>query len=162
MRSNKDNVLEPRRGEKGDDFWRRFSIVVKDEQVAQGKKSWWLRKTMKGTYKASRTVYVVGLVLLFCIAGAIGLGWYASHNSTSNSPPKAVGGTGKNTESFKATSTHHSTSATIVTPTYTLNDRSEPTPAALAVLARDVEVEVRDVQVAVARGHAKRKAKHLR
>lgn len=32
MRSNSEERLLPRRGEKGDDFWRRFSMIAKEEK----------------------------------------------------------------------------------------------------------------------------------
>lgn len=37
MRGDKEETLLPKRGEKGDDFWRRFSVVVKEETKAQHK-----------------------------------------------------------------------------------------------------------------------------
>ncbi|KAI0662288.1 hypothetical protein C8Q70DRAFT_637140 [Cubamyces menziesii] len=40
----------------------------------------------------SRWVWVIGVTLLIIIAGAIGLGWYVSHNSTTHNAPTAIGG----------------------------------------------------------------------
>lgn len=33
LRSDKEETLLPQRGERGDDFWRRFSVVVKQERM---------------------------------------------------------------------------------------------------------------------------------
>lgn len=37
MRGDKEETLLPKRGEKGDDFWRRFSVIVKEETKVQHK-----------------------------------------------------------------------------------------------------------------------------
>ena len=60
-----DTVLRPR-GAKGDDFWRRFSMVVKEDMAtpAGQKQSMWLRKTQNGTSRMSRWVWFIGMVLL--------------------------------------------------------------------------------------------------
>lgn len=62
---SEDTVLRPR-GAKGDDFWRRFSMVVKDDMAtpAGQKESIWLRKTQNGTSRMSRWVWFIGMVLL--------------------------------------------------------------------------------------------------
>lgn len=84
----------PKRGEKGDDFWRRFSMVIREESSKKGpeKTSVWLRKTQSGTNSLSRWVWIIGLLLLACIAGGIGLGWYIAHNNTSHNAPTVIGG----------------------------------------------------------------------
>lgn len=33
LRGNKESTVLPKRGERGDDFWRRFSMVIKDENA---------------------------------------------------------------------------------------------------------------------------------
>lgn len=93
MRSDTEGTLLPNRGEKGDDFWRRFSMVAKVENHDGGQKqSSWLRKTQDGSTRLSRWVWVVGVFFLICIGGGIGLGWYFSHNSPSHQQPTAIGG----------------------------------------------------------------------
>ncbi|KAM5538639.1 hypothetical protein V8D89_007668 [Ganoderma adspersum] len=90
---SEDTVLRPR-GARGDDFWRRFSMVVKEDMAtpAGQKQSVWLRKTQNGTSRMSRWVWFIGMVLLIIIAGAIGLGWWVSHNNKSHNAPTAIGG----------------------------------------------------------------------
>ncbi|KAL7280195.1 hypothetical protein ACG7TL_006614 [Trametes sanguinea] len=125
MRGDTEDTVLPRRGQRGDDFWR----------------SWWLRKTQSGTTRMSRWVWVIGLTLLIIIAGAIGLGWYVSHNSTSHNAPTAIGGSANE----KATDTETPTSTVVgealatstvlhVSPTKTVARRDdEPIPTPLAV-----------------------------
>ncbi len=40
LRGKHEETLLPRRGEKGDDFWRRFSMVVKMEDTKKGQSRW--------------------------------------------------------------------------------------------------------------------------
>ena len=76
-----DTVLRPR-GAQGDDFWRRFSMVAKEDMATPPgqKQSMWLRKTQNGTTRMSRWVWFIGLVLLivstffYCIAMCVHLG----------------------------------------------------------------------------------------
>jgi hypothetical protein len=68
MRGNSEDLLLPKRGDKGDDFWRRFSMVVKEEQSTRYSRSSWLKKTQNGTSRLSVTVWVIGIILLLvCI-----------------------------------------------------------------------------------------------
>ncbi|KAH7914280.1 hypothetical protein BJ138DRAFT_1170744 [Hygrophoropsis aurantiaca] len=127
MRGGSEDNLIPKRGEKGDDFWRRFSMVAKEEK----KISPWLRKTQSGTTRLSRWVWFIGVVLLICIAGAAGLGWYISHKTPPNQAPKAIGG--KSNESMSPVSSSAAaqsgeTSSPHVSPTYTLARRMMPAP----------------------------------
>ncbi|TFY82609.1 hypothetical protein EWM64_g1397 [Hericium alpestre] len=98
MRSDSEETLIPRSrpGGKGDDFWRRFSMIAKEEnqKPSSQKQSVWLRKNMDGTTRLSRWVWIVTVLLLACIGMAIGLGWYASHThpNTPHSAPKTFGG----------------------------------------------------------------------
>ncbi|KAI0647715.1 hypothetical protein C8Q79DRAFT_1008130 [Trametes meyenii] len=138
MRGDTEDTVLPRRGQRGDDFWRRFSMVAKEEGSAS-KGSWWLRKTQNGTSRMSRWVWVVGMTLLIIIAGAIGLGWYVSHNSTAHNAPKAIGGSA-NEKAIEASSSSAvaealATSTVLhVTPTHTVARRDdEPIPTPLAV-----------------------------
>ncbi|KAI0632485.1 hypothetical protein C8Q77DRAFT_1125941 [Trametes polyzona] len=142
MRGDTEDTVLPRRGQRGDDFWRRFSMVAKEDlSTGNGQKgSWWLRKTQSGTTRMSRWVWVVGMTLLIIIAGAIGLGWYVSHNSTSHSAPKAIGGSANEKAIATDTSTTAvagalaTTTALHVSPTHTVARRDdEPIPTPLAV-----------------------------
>ena len=83
-RGDSEDTVLPRRGNRGDDFWRRFSMVVKEDMATPaGQKqryvlprsklqstltstlrSMWLRKTQNGTTRMSRWVWVVGITLL--------------------------------------------------------------------------------------------------
>ncbi|KAG2342149.1 hypothetical protein BDR05DRAFT_367058 [Suillus weaverae] len=135
IRGGSEDNLVPRRGQKGDDFWRRFSIVAKDEK----KTSSWLIKTQNGSSKLSRWVWFVGMMFLVLIAAGIGIGWYISHKSPSNTAPKAIGGSAN--ETMSPTSTHasvavSSSSSLHVSPTNTVARRNEaePTPAIREVL----------------------------
>jgi hypothetical protein len=94
MRGAGEGTSIPNRGEKGDDFWRRFSIVVKEENKKPSalKTSSWLKTTEGRTKSMFRWVFFLGLILTLCTVGAIGLWWYASHNSTTHSQPSAIGG----------------------------------------------------------------------
>ncbi|THH19094.1 hypothetical protein EW146_g2016 [Bondarzewia mesenterica] len=107
MRGNSEETLIPKRGEKGDDFWRRFSMIAKEENkkpYAQ-KKSAWLRKTENGTNRLSRWVWIIGFFLLVCIGLASGLGWYATHNKPAHQQPKVFGGSENETLTSAGTAT---------------------------------------------------------
>ncbi|KAF9221584.1 hypothetical protein BS17DRAFT_819477 [Gyrodon lividus] len=133
MRGNSEDNLLPKRGERGDDFWRRFSMVAKEEK----KPSSWLTKTQNGSSRLYRWVWFVGIVLLICIGVGCGVGWYVSHNSPSHQQPTAVGGsanetTGPNSQTTAAAG-HLTTSSPHVTPTNTVARRAAvpdpmPTP----------------------------------
>ncbi|TEB20920.1 hypothetical protein FA13DRAFT_1800523 [Coprinellus micaceus] len=95
MRSNTEDVLLPRRGEKGDDFWRRFSMVAHLEEKAPGGKgggSMWLRKTQSGTSRLSKWVWFIGLILLGAIGAAVGLGVYFTKDKPDHQQPVALSG----------------------------------------------------------------------
>ncbi|KAI0366624.1 hypothetical protein BV20DRAFT_951740 [Pilatotrama ljubarskyi] len=142
MRGETEDTVLPRRGQRGDDFWRRFSMVAK-EDLSSGpgqKGSWWLRKTQNGTTRMSRWVWVVGMTLLIIIAGAIGLGWYVSHNSTTHNAPTAIGGSANEkaieTQSSSAVAAGAIATSTVlhVSPTHTVARRDdEPIPTPLAI-----------------------------
>ncbi|KAG8693228.1 hypothetical protein FRC08_009251 [Ceratobasidium sp. 394] len=94
LRGNKEETLLARRGEKGDDFWRRFSMVAKQENAkpAAQKTSQWLRGAQSGRSRMSRCVWAVAIILLLAIGGGIGVGWYFTHNNPSHTRPTAIGG----------------------------------------------------------------------
>ncbi|KAI0712608.1 hypothetical protein C8Q76DRAFT_735352 [Earliella scabrosa] len=137
MRSETEDTVLPRRGQKGDDFWRRFSMVVKEDMATPSgqKQSIWLRKTQSGTTRMSRWVWIVGITLLIIIGGAIGLGWYVSHNDTTHTAPKALGGSAEEkavdtpTEGAAAAAGTSSDIPFHVSPTHTVARRAdEPIP----------------------------------
>lgn len=94
MRGESEDNLIPRRGERGDDFWRRFSMVVRTENMKNPveKESAWLRKTQSGSRRLATWVWVVGIILVLAAAGGIGIGVYVSQKNTGQSSPKAFGG----------------------------------------------------------------------
>lgn len=152
MRGNSEDNLLPRRGDKGDDFWRRFSMVAKDE-TSGGRESSWLAKTRSGTTRLSRLVWIIGMLLMTCVATGIGVGWYFSHKNPSNQQPAAIGGSAN--EKFSSSiSAPSSTSVTSVvsssrhvSPTNTVARRAgypEPTPTHVAFqLLRLPQAELR-------------------
>jgi len=89
MRGDKEETLLPKRGEHGEQFWRRFSMVAK---VDNNRPSTWLTKTSGGQSRFSRWVWVWAIFLVSAIVGASVLGWYISRNNPSNGTPTAVGG----------------------------------------------------------------------
>ncbi|OCH91918.1 hypothetical protein OBBRIDRAFT_487742 [Obba rivulosa] len=129
LRGDKEETLLPRRGQRGDDFWRRFSMVAKEENTKPYNQSAWLRNTQSGKTRLARWVWVVGMGLLILIGGAIGLGWWASHNNTTPSAPTAIGGSaneklqGVSSEAPAAGVAQSSTSLH-VSPTYTVARRA--------------------------------------
>ncbi|KAG1906515.1 uncharacterized protein F5891DRAFT_1101054 [Suillus fuscotomentosus] len=162
IRGGSEDNLVPRRGQKGDDFWRRFSIVAKDEK----KTSSWLIKTQNGSSKLSRWVWFIGIMLLVLIAAGIGIGWYISHKSTSTTVPKAIGGSANETMNPTSTRTSigvSSSSSLHVSPTNTVARRNEaaPTPAIREAVQEFLE-EVGQVPVAKLNVPAGRSWKHRR
>ncbi|CAL1712531.1 unnamed protein product [Somion occarium] len=131
LRGDKEDTLLPRRqsrfGEQGDNFWRRFSMVVKVESTQ--KESIWLKKTRSGDTRASRWVWIIGIILLLCVAGGIGIGWYIAHNNTTHSAPTAIGGSAneKAIEESTAPAAGVATAASPhVSPTHTVARRDLP------------------------------------
>jgi hypothetical protein len=142
IRGNTEETLLPSRGEKGDDFWRRFSIVAKEPTCVS--ESSWLKKTRSGTNRLSRYIWIVGVILILAIVGGIGVGVWISRNSPGHQQPKAIGGSddhfasGTTTTSTSTTSSQSPIGAggatsTIkhVRPTNTVA-RREPEPIPLA------------------------------
>lgn len=143
LRGKHEEAPLARRGEKGDEFWRRFSMVVKIESDRKEKTSSWLEKTQSGAARLSRWVWIVGLLLLILIGGAIGLGVYVSRNNTTPTTPKALGGSESEGVSFTPTTSATNTAGALggvtstsrhVSPTNTVAKRiaypfPEPTPA---------------------------------
>ncbi|KAI0317518.1 hypothetical protein OF83DRAFT_1121090 [Amylostereum chailletii] len=141
MRGDGEGALIPRRGDKGDDFWRRFSMIAKEE--SSRKESAWLRKTQSGTTRLSRWVWIVGVLLLACIGLSIGVGVYASKkNPSTHKGPKAIGGSAEHSMDPSAATADSGeaggTTTPHVTPTHTVARRDfspvYPTGAAVHVL----------------------------
>ncbi|CCL98414.1 uncharacterized protein FIBRA_00411 [Fibroporia radiculosa] len=123
LRGDKEETLLPRRGQ-GEDFWRRFSMVAKEDHNARGSKSAWLRKTMNGSSRYSRWVWVIGIFLLLIIIAAIGFGVYKSQHD-SNSDSSVVTAIGGSADEGVTTSSAVAGASTYlhVSPTLTLKDR---------------------------------------
>ncbi|KIM63352.1 hypothetical protein SCLCIDRAFT_754349 [Scleroderma citrinum Foug A] len=128
IRGNSEDNLLPKRGDHGDHFWRRFSMVAKEEK----KPSSWLIKTQNGMSWMSRWVWLVAIVILAGIG--LGIAYGVIHRSTNYTPPTAVGGkanetAGPTTISNIPTSTPGQISASLhVSPTNTVARRGpEPT-----------------------------------
>jgi len=136
IRGNSEETLLPARGEKGDDFWRRFSMVAKLPETT--KDSPWLKKTQNGDSRLSRWVWVIGISLLVCIGAGVGLGWYFTHNNPAHQRPASLGPTGNATEAIPSSSavmltTSGSSTVLKVTPTRTIDKRAEATPAPVGI-----------------------------
>jgi len=102
----------------GDDFWKRFSMVVKKEnsKPPEKRKSPWLRSYENGRHRLSAWVWIVSVLLLVCIFGGIGVGWYFTHNK-SNIPPTAIGGSADENSLSDAVAPTGSTSSLVATAT---------------------------------------------
>jgi len=141
MRGAGEGTSIPVRGEKGDDFWRRFSMVVKEENAkpTRMKQSSWLKNTQGRTNTMFRWVFFIGMILTICAIGAIVLWWYVDHHSTSNSGPAAIGGSAQESDpvlpQVGATASNAATLGTSlhVSPTNTVARRIiyEPEPTGL-------------------------------
>ena len=135
MCGNTEETLLPSRGEKGDDLWRRFSIVAKDPASSE---SSWLKTTQSGTNRMSRYVWIVGVVLAFAILGGIGVGVWLSRSSPGYQQPTAIGGSADNLATGTTTTTMPLLTTGVggavspikhVSPTNTVARREpEPTP----------------------------------
>lgn len=93
LRGNKEETLLSRNTPKGAEFWRRFSVVVKEDERHPGRffKSAWLTDHQARSFKLNLCVWIVGLCLVGAIAGGGVLIWFlTSHNSVTN--PKALDG----------------------------------------------------------------------
>ncbi|KAJ7195486.1 hypothetical protein GGX14DRAFT_376905 [Mycena pura] len=140
LRGEREETLIPRgRGEKGDQFWRRFSMVAKDAREEK-KPSAWLQKNTGGDSRYRRWVWIVGIVLVICAAGGIGIGVYLSQQASAHYRPDAIGGSaneslGATVATSKTASSAHASakgalatsSALHVSPTNTVA-RREPAP----------------------------------
>lgn len=143
IRGDAEDTLLPRRGERGDDFWRRFSMVVKEEDVNTKKglkNSKWLTKTEAGTRTLSTWVWVVGVLLLVAAGAGIGIGWYVSHNSPDHVRPVAIGGSDDKSGGGPSSAVASVKTSLHVSPTNTVDRRAaEPftTPIPVRHAARN-------------------------
>ncbi|KAI0284027.1 hypothetical protein BGY98DRAFT_950063 [Russula aff. rugulosa BPL654] len=133
MRGNSEEKLLPRRGENGDDFWRRFSMVAREEsqKPSSQKQSAWLRKNQSGANRLSIWVWILGLIIFSCAGFGIGLGWYLSHKASPFQDPTAIGGHGNNGANsttspppIQGVETGTGTATPHVTPTHTVAQRA--------------------------------------
>ncbi|PCH39759.1 hypothetical protein WOLCODRAFT_136489 [Wolfiporia cocos MD-104 SS10] len=126
LRGEKEEPL-PKRGQ-GEDFWRRFSMVAKEDSGAPGKnkQSAWLHKTTIGSSRHARWVWLVGMTLLLIIVLACAFGVYKSHkdsnSSAADTPVTALGGSAD--EGFSSSAGSDGTSTYLhVSPTNTVARR---------------------------------------
>ncbi|KAJ7021595.1 hypothetical protein C8F04DRAFT_1140297 [Mycena alexandri] len=138
MRGDGEETLIPRgRGEKGEQFWRRFSMVAKDPE--ERRPSSWLQKTQGGANRLNRWVWIVGIILIICAAGGIAIGVYMSEQASAHYRPDAIGGSANDgTSALPATNsttksagkaalgTSTAKSAVHVSPTNTVARREAP------------------------------------
>jgi len=93
LRGNKEETLLPRNTPKGAEFWRRFSVVVKEEQRHPGRffKSSWLTEHQSRSFRLNLCIWMIGLIMVAGIAGGGVLIWFlTSHNAVTT--PKVLGG----------------------------------------------------------------------
>ncbi|KAG8749900.1 hypothetical protein FRC12_013168 [Ceratobasidium sp. 428] len=170
LRGNKEETLLARRGEKGDDFWRRFSMVAKQENAkpATQKTSQWLRGAQSSRSQMSRCVWVVGIILLLSIAGGIGVGWYFTHNNPDHTRPTAIGGSaeegmnGHGTSSIPSSSTASIRTDGLVKATHASTTRASAaaaTPTAAAAIDKRSEPDNLERLVARAFGQNSSRSK---
>ncbi|KAJ2914702.1 hypothetical protein MD484_g5693, partial [Candolleomyces efflorescens] len=183
MRSNTEDALLPRRGEKGDDFWRRFSMIAKVDMAEKskgGKGSSWLRRTENGKQRLSRWVWIIGMILLCAIGGAIGLGVYFTRDSPDHQQPAALAGNVGNQTAGAGGATSSvvpigagrgggggspSTSRLHVSPTHTIEGRGfvmEVVPTAPAVSVVDLVKERERREHLAVEEHHRRSAQRKR
>ncbi|TFK73648.1 hypothetical protein BDN72DRAFT_761361 [Pluteus cervinus] len=143
IRGNSEETLLPKRGEQGDDFWRRFSMVAKEPN--SNKESAWLKQTQARSNSLSRWVWITGICLLLAIGAGAGLGWYFTHNKPAHQQPTAIGGSASETVggtvpivgptgSKGATGAASSSQVFHVTPTHTVQ-RREPEFTLLPIIS---------------------------
>jgi len=89
IRGEREETLLPKRGENGDQFWKRFSMVAK---VENNRPSTWFAETSVGQSRFNRWIWFWTIFLASAIVGASVLGWYMTRNNPSNGTPTAVGG----------------------------------------------------------------------
>jgi len=138
LRGEKEETLLARNTPKGAEFWRRFSVVVKEDQIHPGKrfKSSWLTDHQARSFRLNLCIWITGLALLAGLAGGGVLIWFlTSHNTTS--APKTLGGNaGAGIDNSTSTATHSSSSTALPLHSVTGDlppSSTPPIPAGLSV-----------------------------
>jgi len=131
MRGNSEETLLSRSTEKGDDFWRRFSMVAREANAKPTQqKSWWLRETESRKTRMSIWIWLVSILLLCAIGGGVGAAWYFTRNSATHQAPKALGGSAS--EGFTSTSAAPASATKKAKATVTTSTKAAATAAAPA------------------------------
>jgi hypothetical protein len=106
LRGNSEDTLLSRSTPKGADFWRRFSVVVKEEHDTfnkPGNRSTWLVKHEASASRMRGCVWIVAIVILIAIGGLATLVWFMTHNNAP-SAPKTLSGAADPSNTFSSSS----------------------------------------------------------
>jgi len=127
LRGNSEETFLPRgAGGKGDDFWRRFSMVAREEARTGAKKSAWLKMTESGSTRLATWVWLIAIFILLAIGASIGVGWFFTHNKPASQPVAFGGSADETSGGVRAPTSTTSITPTIVTaapvPTNTANN----------------------------------------
>ncbi|KAJ7069561.1 hypothetical protein C8F01DRAFT_518255 [Mycena amicta] len=154
MRGDREETLLAR-GEKGEQFWRRFSMVAKDPQ--EKGPSPWLKKNQGGASRHKRWIWIVGLILVICAAAGIGLGVYLSEQASAHYRPDAIGGSAnEGTQGLLSTTSAHASGKSSVKGALATSTQLHVSPT--NTVARRETVP----QFTAAPGHARRNQRMAR
>jgi len=106
MRGNSEETLVARNTPKGAEFWRRFSVVVKEEQDTfnkPGQRSSWLKKNQSSASRMRGCVWITAIIIILGIGGLAALIWFMTHNQQP-SVPKTLSGAADPSNVFSTTS----------------------------------------------------------
>jgi len=128
LRGNSEETLLSRSTPKGADFWRRFSMVVKEEDhpTKAGHRSSWLAKHETRASRMRGCVWVVSIALLLAIGGVAALVWFFTHNSPALVPKALSGGVSSNA-TLSSSSTFSPQSSSTSSPLHTVAGDLPPT-----------------------------------
>ncbi|TDL22112.1 hypothetical protein BD410DRAFT_788796 [Rickenella mellea] len=153
IRGNSEETLLPKRGQKGDDFWRRFSMVA---HTHPGERSTWLKKTETGYSRLSKLVWLIGVLILLVIGGAIALTLWQTRSNSTHRVPVAIGGSandGVPTGSSSSTTSKHATNGLLGSATGGPSSSSSPHVSPTnTVQKRDMWVQANPTGVPIAQG----------
>lgn len=141
LRGNSEETLLSKSTVKGADFWRRFSFIIKDEDLAQlptaQKRSTWLEKNQSRSSRYSLCVWMIGITLLLVIGGVIALVWFLTHNQPA-SQPRTLAQSSNQASAIAESTTSASGTKTTASPLRTVTGDLPPstTPAATAPAKR--------------------------
>lgn len=120
----------------------------------------WLKQTLSGSKRYSRSIWLIGVLLLVLIAGSIGVGVYFTRNSPGHQQPTAIGGSADNLATSAAVAATSgakgvaaSSSSLHVSPTNTVARRAGDAlltpraPLPTALVARHKHLKNRAVDV---------------